>query len=330
MRTRAASVIALVAAIAGLGASIASLYDYLGPAPAFCAEGGCATVRASAWAHPLGIPMPVLGIAFFTAMLALAFIDRPRVRVALAATGAAWAVALIAIQAFAIHAWCRLCMIADPAAIVVGLAVLAGARTLRATWPRALAVAPAVAACVLALRVLAHPAAPAIPPGTPAFVVAAQQPGVVTVVELVDFECPFCRALAPKLAEALRAAKVPVRVVRKMVPLPMHPHAMPAALAWCCAEAQGKGDAMAEALFAAPADQLTPEGCEQIAAQVGCDLERYRRDRPAMVGKVAADMLDALAGNVRSLPTVFVGTERLVGANQSARDLVAAVEHAAR
>lgn len=333
MRIRAASLIALLAAIVGLGASIASLYDYLGPAPAFCAEGGCATVRASAWAHPLGIPMPVLGIAFFSLMVALSFIDRPRVRVALAATGAAWAVALIALQAFVIHAWCKLCMIADPAAILVGVAALAGAKTLRVSWPRALATVPGAAACVLALRLVGisgHPAAPPIPPGTPAFVVDAQKPGVVTVVELVDFECPFCRALAPKLAEALRAANVPVRVVRKMVPLPMHPHAMPAALAWCCAEAQGKGDAMADALFNAPPEDLTPEGCEKIAQSVGCDLDRYRRDLPAMVGKVAADMLDARGGNVHSLPTVFVGTQRLTGANHSTQDLVAALGHAPR
>jgi len=328
MRVRSA--VAAVASLVGLAASVASLYDYVGPAPAFCAESGCATVRASAWAHPLGIPMPVLGILFFAVMLVLAFVERPKLRVALAATGAAWGVALIALQAFVIHAWCKLCLIADPAAIVTGLAVIAGARTVRFTWPRALAAVPAAAACVLALRLFAHTAAPPIPPGTPAFVASAQEPGVVTVIELVDFECPFCRMLAPKLADALRAAKVPVRVVRKMVPLPMHPHAMPAALAWCCAAAQGKGEAMAEALFAAPPDELTSEGCEKIAASVGCDLDRYRRDLPAMVGKVAADMLDARGGDVHSLPTVFVGTERLTGANHSIDDLVAAIDKAPR
>lgn len=328
MRVRSA--VAAVASLVGLAASVASLYDYVGPAPAFCAESGCATVRASAWSHPLGIPMPALGILFFAVMLVLAFVERPRLRVALAATGAAWGVVLIALQAFVIHAWCKLCLIADPSVIVTGLAVIAGARTIRFTWPRALAAVPGAAACVLALRLIAHTAPPPVPPGTPSFVVAAQQPGVVTVVELVDFECPFCRALAPKLSDALRAANVPVRVIRKMVPLPMHPHAMPAALAWCCAAAQGKGDAMADALFAAPPDELTSEGCEKIAARVGCDLDRYRRDLPAMVGKVAADMLDARGGDVHSLPTVFVGTDRLVGANHTTADLVAAISSSAR
>ena len=328
MRTRVASVVALVAATVGLGASIASLVDYLAPQAAFCAETGCETVRASAWAHPLGIPMPLFGIAFFATMIALCFIDRPRVRVALAATGAAWAVALIALQAFVIHAWCKICLVADPAAIALGIAVLAGARTLRARWLAP--VAPLGAATLVALSLFAHRAPEPLPADTPAFVVKAQQPGVVTVVELLDFECPFCRRLAPNLAEALQRARVPVRVVRKMVPLPMHPHALPAALAWCCAAAQGKGDAMAEALFAAPPEDLTTDGCEKIAAQVGCDLDRYRRDLPAMVGVVAADMLDARAGNIHSLPTVFVGPERVVGANHTPADLIARIERAAR
>jgi hypothetical protein len=271
--------------------------------------------------------MPAVGIAFFLTMIALCFVERPRVRVALAATGAAWAVALIGLQAFVIHAWCKLCLVADPAAIVSGLAVLAGARTLRARW--LVPAVPVVGATVLALSLFAHHAPP-MPADTPSFVVKAQQQGVVTVVELLDFECPFCRALAPKLAEALHQAHVPVRVVRKMVPLPMHPHALPAALAWCCAAAQGKGDAMADALFAAPPDELTTEGCEKIAAQVGCDLDRYRRDLPAMVGIVAGDMLDARAGDVHSLPTVFVGPQRVVGANHSPEDLVSMIERAAR
>src|SRR5262249_61195791 len=95
-----------------------------------------------------------------------------------------------------------------------------------------------------------------------------------------------------RLTTAIAHLQSPVRVVRKMLPLSMHPHAMPAALAYCCADAQGKGDAMAEALFAAPADQLTPDGCEQLAAGVGCDLDRYRRDLPAARARVAAEVAE--------------------------------------
>jgi uncharacterized membrane protein/predicted DsbA family dithiol-disulfide isomerase len=320
------SVAAAVLAGIGLAASIASLVDFLAPAPAFCADTGCATVRASAWAHPLGIPMPVLGVAYFAAMLALAFVARPKTRRVLAVAGAAWALALIAVQAFAVGAWCKLCMIADPAAIAGAAVVLAGAGTVR--W-RGAAASLAAASATLAIVLAPHPA-PELPAGTPDFVSHAQAPGAATIVEVVDFECPFCRALAPKLDDAISRARAPVRIVRKMMPLPQHEHALTAALAWCCADAQGKGDAMAAALFQADPAELTPDGCERLAAQVGCDVDRYRKDLPTMTSRVASDVADVRAAGVRSLPTVFIGGERVTGSAASTDELVAEIDRAAR
>jgi hypothetical protein len=95
----------------------------------------------------------------------------PRLRRVLAITGAAWAVLLIILQAFVIDAWCKLCLVADPAAIGYALAVLAGAATLRATIARGLAVIPAVVATVGALALWTHhdpepELQPALPDGT--------------------------------------------------------------------------------------------------------------------------------------------------------------------
>jgi uncharacterized membrane protein/predicted DsbA family dithiol-disulfide isomerase len=323
------SVAALAFAVVGLGASIASLIDYFGNAATFCAETGCATVRESAWAHPLGVPMPVLGVAFYLAALALGFVDAPRLRRALAITGATWAVLLIVLQAFVIDAWCKLCLVADPAAIGYALAVLAGATTLRFTIARGLAAIPAVVATVGALALWVHHAPPpALPDGTPAFVEQVQVPGAATIIEVVDFECPFCRRMQDRLVAAIAQTKTPVRVVRKMLPLRIHPHAMPAALAYCCADAQGKGDAMAAALFAAKPDDLSPEGCEKLATSVGCDLDRYRRELPQAEARVAAEVAEVRAAGVHSLPTLFIGGERVVGAGKSTADLTAMLEHA--
>jgi protein-disulfide isomerase len=329
------SLAAIGFAIIGLGASIASLIDYFGTTATFCAETGCATVRESAWAHPLGIPMPVLGVAFYLAALVLGFVDAPRLRRALAIGGAAWAVLLIVLQAYVIDAWCKLCMIADPAAIGYAVAVLAGATTLRFTIARGLATLPAVASAVgiLALWTSSGPLPPASAPvvlaRTPAFVAQAQVPGTATVVEVVDFECPYCRRMQDRLTTAVAQARHPIRVVRKMLPLRVHPHAMPAALAYCCADAQGKGEAMAAALFAAPPDELTPEGCEKLAAGLGCDLERYRRELPQAEARVAAEMAEVRAAGIRSLPTLFIGNERIVGDGKSAAELTALLDHAA-
>jgi predicted DsbA family dithiol-disulfide isomerase len=132
-----------------------------------------------------------------------------------------------------------------------------------------------------------------------------------------------------RLEAAIAQARKPVRLVRKMMPLRSHPHAMPAALAYCCADAQGKGEAMAAALFAAPPDQLTTEGCEKLAASVGCDLERYRRDLPGAEARVAAETAEVRAAGVHSLPTLFIAGERIVGASRSAEELTALLDRAA-
>jgi protein-disulfide isomerase len=335
MRTRL-SVLALAVSCLGLGASLASLVDYLAPIPTFCAASGCQTVRASAWAYPLGIPMPVFGVLFFAAMIVLALVERPKLRVALALGGAAWALVLVGVQAFAIGAWCKLCMIADSSATVLAIAILLGAETVRLTAARALVGAALAIVLPLGFAVATAPSGDppplaAAPTGTPDVVSRAQHAGAVTVVEFVDFECPFCRRLAPELATAVEHAGGTVDVVRKMVPLPMHPHARTAALAWCCADAQGKGDAMADALFSAPADDLTPEGCEKLAVQVGCDMDRYRDTLadPSTGARVDADIADAKAAGADHLPTVFVGDQRFTGANHSASELLAAIDQAA-
>jgi protein-disulfide isomerase len=252
----------------------------------------------------------------------------------------AWQVLFLGL-AFVIGAWCKLCLVADPAAIGYALAILAGATTLRFTIARGLAAIPAVLATVGVLALWTHrgppPAAPdgtpafveqAQVPVTPAFVEQAQVPGTATIVEVVDFECPFCRRMQDRLVAAIAQVRTPVHVVRKMLPLESHAHAMPAALAYCCADAQGKGDAMAAALFAARPDDLSPEGCEKLAASVGCDLDRYRRELPRAEARVAADAAEVRAAGVRALPTLFIGGERVVGAGKSTEELSALLEHA--
>ena len=307
------SLFALILACLGLGASLASLVDYISTDPTFCSASGCATVRESAWSHPLGIPMPLFGIAYFSTMLVLAFAARPKFRLPLALVGGLGAVGLVAVQGLVIGAWCKLCLVSDLSAIALALVVLAGATTLEFSAARAVMLVPAIALLPVGFAIASMGDAPAelvatttTKPATPAVIAqaAADAHGTVPIVEFVDFECPFCRRLAPVLASAVQAAPSQVTVIRKMVPLSMHKHARTAALAWCCADAQGKGDAMAQALFDAPADELTPEGCERLAVAAGCDLERYRQALadPATAQRIDADTADAQAAGATALP----------------------------
>lgn len=335
IRTFAASALAL----AGLALSAALLVDSLRPAPAFCAADGCAEVRSSFWAHPLGIPMPLVGLGFFAAALLLACaagVRARRMRRLVAAAGAVGALGLLAVQGLAIGAWCRLCVATDLVAILNAAAVLSAR-----DWPRAsrarIAITAAAAALAVALPLGAlrqdHPAlvaAAAVEPGSlPAVVAREQVPGTAVVVDFVDFECPFCRAFHQRLERAVGSAGVPVRVIRKMVPLPQHRGAFPAAVAWCCAEAQGKGDEMAERLFSAT--DFSAAGLERLATEIGLDLERFRADAasPATRARVEADAAAAEAAGVRSLPTVYIGAQRFVGAGAGTGELVAALRRAA-
>ena len=109
---------------------------------------------------------------------------------------------------------------------------------------------------------------------------ARTPPGQVTVVDFVDFECPFCRMTNAALQPLLDAHQDRLRVVRRQVPLRMHPHALDAARAACCGERLGRGDAMASALFSAPVESLTREGCEkspQADRALARRLPRLRR-----------------------------------------------------
>ena len=327
MAPRIRSLVAALLAVAGLALSAALLVDSLRPAPSFCAAGGCAEVRSSAWARPLGIPMPVVGLVFFALAALMACAGGPRAerpRRVIAAVGAAGALGLLALQGLAIGAWCQLCVATDLIALAHAAAVLSGRR---ATWPpvgraraafTALAAAAAVALPLAAVRPEAAAPVIAAPSGLPEVIAREQVAGTAVVVDFIDFECPFCRAFHRQLSAALAHAEVPVRVVRKMVPLPQHRRALGAALAWCCADAQGKGDEMAERLFAS--NDLSPAGLERLAAEIGLDLDRFRADAadPATRARVEADLAAAEAAGVRSLPTVYVGARRFIGAGASA------------
>ena len=122
--------IAVVAA-AGLGVSAYLTYVHYRPEALVCtATGGCETVQQSDYATLVGIPVALLGVLAYAAVLVLVAWDTPWARLATAAialSGAGFALYLIVLQAFVIDAWCVWCLVND-VVIVPLLAVLAVAR----------------------------------------------------------------------------------------------------------------------------------------------------------------------------------------------------------
>ncbi len=310
----------LVPAIAGVIASAALLVDYLRPAPVFCSEGGgCDALRHTAIAAPLGVPLPLLGLTGFVVLAGAALAPGRRARaaqLALSAVAALVGVALLTAQAL-FGKLCPFCCVADVSGVASALVALW--RMHRTPDVRVgLPVVVAGAGTVLAAAFV--PLFTGFRMSTAPRVIrdemAATPAGEVTLVDFVDFECPFCRLTHTELGPILERHKNRLRVVRRQVPLSIHPHARDAARAACCGEQLGKGESMANALFSAPVDELTPDGCERIAQSIGLPIGAYRAciANPATDARIEGDRAEFKAAGGYALPTLWIGDEQIVGA----------------
>ncbi|HEY8073015.1 MAG TPA: vitamin K epoxide reductase family protein, partial [Labilithrix sp.] len=246
MRKEVAFWTTLAACAAALAASASLLVDYVRPAPVFCGDGGgCGLVKKTVFAYPFGIPMPVFGLVGMLAIAMLALVPGRRARLAqaaLAGVGAVVAAMLLVVQAL-MHTICPFCAVTDGSAIVIcALSIL----RLYREWDPPANRHQVFAGSALAMLAVLGPMAlgfgrkPKPPPiGVPDIVRAEMEKspsGVITVIDFADYECPFCRATHEKLAPVLAQNKDHVRIVRKNVPLRMHPHATDMARTACCAE----------------------------------------------------------------------------------------------
>jgi protein-disulfide isomerase len=151
--------------------------------------------------------------------------------------------------------------------------------------------AAAQLACLVALAACVPP----LPKGVEAEL-AHTPKGQFTVIEFVDFQCPFCRQNHVVLEPLLASYGPRVRVIYKHIPLHSHVYAEGAARTAICAEAQGKGREMADALYATPVRQLSEEGLAALGEKLSLDAAalttcraapetdaRLRRDRDAFI-----------------------------------------------
>jgi len=321
-----ATVASLVPVLAGVATSAVLAVDYLRPTPVFCSEGGgCEAVRQTAFAAVLGVPTPLVGLVGFLALGVASLVAGRRARLAqlvLAVVASLAGVVLLAAQ-WALGHFCPYCCVADASAIASAFVAawrFAAARE-GAAAPPGLRYAGVVGLLLAALapvglgRWLGARAPEVIRAeikGTPS--------GEVTVVDFVDFECPFCRMTHAELEPILESHRARLRVVRRQVPLRMHPHALDAARAACCGERLGKGEAMANALFTAPVEQLTREGCEKLAETVGLSLGPYRAcvADPKTDERIESDRTVFKAAGGYALPTIWIDGQELVGAQPRA------------
>lgn len=323
-----------LACIVAMGFSVALIVDATRAAPAFCALGsGCDAVRKSGYASVAGIPVSYIGLLAYAVVFVLVMSKDTAKQwgARLAAVGGLVALGLLGLQAFVIHAFCTLCLGVDTSALIAGAA---GAFLLRENARAGLTAVPEVLPgatwAALVLAALFGPiAASTMAPNTsaPADIRAFWKPGVVNIVELSDFECPFCRIHHPELEKAKKASKTPIHFVRVSMPLPSHPNARPATRAYLCAVEQGKGEEMADALFIA--DPPSEANAAAAAERFGLDLARFRSCviDAKTDAKIDADIAMVRRTDFKGLPTTWINDQKLLGAKPTA-DISAAIEAA--
>ncbi len=168
--------------------------------------------------------------------------------------------------------------------------------------------------CLLGLAIPLGGCAATVPPQ----IVAIQKQagaGRVVVVEFVDFECPFCRALHQRLSAVLEPHHKSVVVVRKHVPLPQHPAARGAARAAICGEKLGKADAIADAIATAPVWELGTASYRAMATALGLDRAAFDSCLGAAETNARIDDDIALFKQMggRSVPQLWIGDAHFRG-----------------
>ena len=323
-RTRRFRVVLRLAALVAIAFSAAIAADYYLPqAATFCSPGGgCQDVRHWAYGHriaglPIGVVLPALGMLGFTALFAGSLPrERTTIRItgALAVVGALAALGFLGLQATTIGAWCWLCVGVDVAALVGGIAgvgmwMTAGSaeepdKSLRSPWWAAWVVA-SFAPIAWAVTLPDRPVPPVI--------AELYRDGAINVVELVDFECPYCRRLHPVLKSVLEETEGDVNLVRLVVPLPSRVHARNAARAYYCAVRMGQGERMADALFSSR--DVSRGATVAMASELGLDRAEFGRclDDPAIEARIQENERIARESNNEGLPTVYIGSRVLVG-----------------
>ncbi len=140
----------------------------------------------------------------------------------------------------------------------------------------------------------------------------------VTIVEISDFQCPFCARVTPTLKQIEETYKDQVRFVFKHNPLPFHNRARPAAEAGATVFALGGSQAFYKFHDLAFANQqnLTDENFEQWAAQAGVDKAKFKEaySSKKYASKVDEDMALAQKVGANGTPAFRINGVTVSGA----------------
>lgn len=138
----------------------------------------------------------------------------------------------------------------------------------------------------------------------------------VTVVEFVDFQCPFCKEMTRTFRTIMkRYEKKDVRFVFRHFPLTsIHPAALTAAHASLCAREQGQFLAFHDAVYEAQ-ESLDDAQIARIAQNLTVNLNQFNACQAENKYKdiLIKDLDDVTELGLEGTPTIFVNQTRFIG-----------------
>ena len=142
---------------------------------------------------------------------------------------------------------------------------------------------------------------------------AGNPEGDVTIVEFFDYNCPYCRKVAPMIAEFLRDDPE-LRVIYKEFPV-LGPDSMYAAQAALAARRQNRYHEFHRALMRA-SGPLTEEQVLEIAREVGLDTTKLKADMrdPAIAEAIERNLALARDLGIYATPSLVIDGHVLQGA----------------
>jgi protein-disulfide isomerase len=138
----------------------------------------------------------------------------------------------------------------------------------------------------------------------------------VKIVKFEDFECPFCKAVQPTLAELAKKYEGKVQILHKDLPLSeIHPQAEVAAEAARCAGDQGKYWQYHDTLYM-NAPKLSRDDLKAYAKEVGLNAESFDQCLTSSKHKVGVlqDLAEGAKLGLTGTPSFFINGREISGA----------------
>ncbi len=150
-----------------------------------------------------------------------------------------------------------------------------------------------------------------------------------SLLEYGDFQCPYCRAASPVIAEVRRQLGDDLVFAFRHFPLAeMHPFALAAALAAEAAAVHGQFWPMHDRLLAGDEPRLRQADLREYAAEIGVPPHKVVWPATQFVeDRVESDFNSGVRSGVRGTPTFFVDGVRYEG-DTTVEGLLAALDRA--